>query len=667
VPSDEVVILVSEFSEGASRDVPSDRTITYKIIEELRHLEKNDSRFDIVEHGKVILDSEEARIEGRAKGASVVIWGVYTTSPTTINIEPHLELLSIPVAVFARGHLSGPEERIVDIETYHSFDLHLELKQEMSYLSAFVAGIAHYLEDRYDEALVDFDVALVDAIDSKSLGTESIYYFKGFVFREQGRYSEAERQFEEAIAVNPRFAEAYNGLGLTYSDQDRNLKAAEQYIQAIEVDPEFALVYNNLAMAYRRQDRPDEESEVLLGKALDLDSSLTIAYLNLGAIYEERGEYTKALTKYDEAIQSNPYYEDAYYYRASLYYQLGRLQEAKEDCKKVLELESDHALTHNLLGLIYAETRNLRKAIKEYNIALDINPDSDIAHSNLGLAYEVQGKFELARAEYEEAVRINPDDPVYHCSLAGIILTMEEDDESEGYLAECKKLVANSSNNASAHNALGMVYLKLEDYPQAVQEFQVATDLEPSNHILHSNLASAYDEMGELQAAIKEAEIALRLSATAYSSHKYLSALRWKFGDYLGALREFGLFFWKAPISLRLKLVGSQILVWAGIFLLGISLYLIVVMVYWGLIRKDAQHFAKIAVPFMKLWIRFFIFALVIIRWFLVKVSNVLHRVGIRLFYPTLYGTVKKINGLVLEFSLFASVDGMPDDHKRAL
>lgn len=657
---DRILILVAEFSEGASYEVPPDRTITHKILGGLEELSTRDPRIVVVELGQVILDPDNATRLGRERNAIAVIWGTYTPSPTSVLVEPHLKLVSPSVAMFAEGYLTEPEERAVDIEALHSFALHLELRQEMAYLSSFVAGLAHYWDKRYDEALADFDMAFEFAIGSESLGAESVYYYQGLILRQQGEYAKAEKQFKEAIVINPRFANAYNGLGLTYRAQNRTDEAIAQYLEAIDIDSQFAYAYNNLAVAYGVQGRPVEDRIELYLKALELDPDNFLFHQNLGLLYEDLGRYDEALVEYLSAVRANPYVADSWYYLASLYYDLARWEEAKVACQKALELDSNHAAAHNLLGIIYAGTGYPKQAVAEYKAALEINPHFASAHCNLGLYYESQRKPEQAQAEYEEAVGLDPDEPVYYCRLGSLYTERGQLEKGENLLAECERLVAVNSDDPGGHNALGMAYFALGEYSQAVQEFQRAVQLDPEYHTYHSNLSSAYEELGQIQKAMEEAEAALRLTPNPFESHSKLLRLRWTTGDYGGVIRELALTARTAPLSVASTFALDLTVGLVGF--LGIAYLLYVLCLLFVL--KDAKRSGKAVRPAGNALLS----CIVAARWALMRVDAHIQKAKRRSVRLSVAPALGKINRfLAATYYSLANISLLNDQQERAL
>ena len=67
---------------------------------------------------------------------------------------------------------------------------------------------------------------------------------------EIGRPAEAIRDFGQAIALNPAYAEAYYDRGNALAAANRYPEAIGDYEKAIALQPDFAAAYNNRAIAY---------------------------------------------------------------------------------------------------------------------------------------------------------------------------------------------------------------------------------------------------------------------------------------------------------------------------------------------------------------------------------------------------------------------------------
>ena len=201
----------------------------------------------------------------------------------------------------------------------------------------------------YDEA-----VPIVKKALNKHPKDARLYYLLGVTLRDKGVYSEAEKMFRKGIKLNPKLSVNFNALGLLLSMQKRYKEAKTSLHYAIELDPKVPRYHNNLGFvlylmqqyseaieAYRMaiqlapsQQRvyvnlafalaavhKDEEAMRMLNQVL----SKAEVSNNLGLIYEQRGQYQKALAAYQKALEMNPRLKDAQYNQDQLRIKLSQI------------------------------------------------------------------------------------------------------------------------------------------------------------------------------------------------------------------------------------------------------------------------------------------------------------------------------------------------------
>lgn len=161
------------------------------------------------------------------------------------------------------------------------------------------------------------------------------YFAAGRMLERQGNLLGAIEQYENAIAANPRYVQAYSRLGIVYQQlgrlddadqaffigisaapgsaslrnnfgyclflQRRMAEAAEQYRAALEIRPDFARARMNLAALLAHSGRGAESYNEFCRVV-----SPDIAYYNIGVIRLEEGDYQAASDHFHEALAINP-------------------------------------------------------------------------------------------------------------------------------------------------------------------------------------------------------------------------------------------------------------------------------------------------------------------------------------------------------------------------
>lgn len=119
---------------------------------------------------------------------------------------------------------------------------------------------------------------------------------------------EAINLYKKSLATHPT-AEAHTFLGWTYSWMGQIDEAIEECHKAIAQDPDFGNPYNDIG-AYLIEKGEFDEAIPWFQKAIQARRYENPAYphLNLGRVYERKGNWTEAIDSYKKALALDPNY-----------------------------------------------------------------------------------------------------------------------------------------------------------------------------------------------------------------------------------------------------------------------------------------------------------------------------------------------------------------------
>jgi tetratricopeptide (TPR) repeat protein len=186
----------------------------------------------------------------------------------------------------------------------------------------------------------------------------------------------------------------------------------------------------------------------------------------------------------------------------------GRLREAEQVYRAILQLDRNHVGSLHYLGVICNQHGRPGEAERLVRQALALNPRSAEACNDLGIALAALGRQQEAIAEYQKAVTAKSD---FHEAYNNLGTALQALNRHEQAIAQFEKALAVSPNAAEVHNNLGMSLAALHRWEESVARFEKALSLRPDYAEAHSGLAHALAAVNRREAAIAHFQTALAL------------------------------------------------------------------------------------------------------------------------------------------------------------
>jgi TolB-like protein/DNA-binding winged helix-turn-helix (wHTH) protein/Flp pilus assembly protein TadD len=247
-----------------------------------------------------------------------------------------------------------------------------------------------------------------------------------------------------------------------------------------------------------------------------------------------------ALAYFNEAIDEDPAYAQAYSGLADTYALLGdwqyavmtpkeALPKAKAAAIKALELDSALGEAHNSLafcldGFDWA----FDSAGKEFLRAIELNPGYATAHHWYAWHLALLHRYDEALAEMRKAENLDPLSLVINADLAELLALAHSYDES---IQQSRKTIEMDPNFALTHNHLGQAYLQKHMYDEAIAELQKAVQLSGGGPTCMANLARADAASGKRSEAEKLLRDLKQRSTPGHSHGSDIAAIYASLGD----------------------------------------------------------------------------------------------------------------------------------------
>jgi len=195
-------------------------------------------------------------------------------------------------------------------------------------------------------------------------------------------------------------------------------KAVRYFQQAIELDPQYAQPHVGLAIyygalgfwGYMPPRFAFEKERAAAALALEIDSNLASAHAEHALVYFYFDwDWQKAEEKFQRTISLNSNYAYAHQFYTWFLAAMGRTDEAHTSIRRALELDPLAILAYMTASDVFWLSRQHDQAITQLHEALDLFPNDPQALSRLGRNYEQTGMLTEAIGEMEQAVTLSPD------------------------------------------------------------------------------------------------------------------------------------------------------------------------------------------------------------------------------------------------------------------
>ncbi len=362
------------------------------------------------------------------------------------------------------------------------------------------------------------------------------YYIEGdFYLYSEKTYDKAIEAYHKLLELYPEDSGAIHMLGWTYREIEEWDKAIEIINVNIRNKIEGPHSYSVLSYVYQAKGLYGKAIEVL-EFYLDNISDSALIHLDLAITYLCQGKYDLALMEADKALSDS----NVFRVKASIYSCRGEFLKAEKEIQLYLD-KAD--VTNKMQGLRLMGAINLfqgkfRKAEEAHKQALkltsEVGEKLQQCHSHYALAYTYLKSGELDRAieEIEKAWILSVEEEDLYMqrrslfSKGLIYLEMGLPDKALQTAEELKTVIDSGMNKKAIrlyHHLMGMLMLKNENFPKAIELFNQALSflhfqeggflLPRNNHALFiESLALSYYKSGNLEKAVEEYERIISLT-----------------------------------------------------------------------------------------------------------------------------------------------------------
>ncbi len=289
--------------------------------------------------------------------------------------------------------------------------------------------------------------------------------------REANNTDQAFELYQEALQLNPQWSEGWWYLGGAYYDKDQYAEAAKAFHILVELTPDYGAAWGFLGLCeFELKDYKNALIHIQRGRVLGLGDNQN--FINV--------------VRYHQAL-------------------IEILSGGFEDAQKLLfSLVRQNVLSNDVklaLGLALLRVPLLPK---------QIDPSKDALISAAGHIGELEalGNFDPAKAAFEQLVRDYPTTPFVHYAYGAMLADLSHYPEAERELKEEIKI---NGESAMPYMQLAYVYIRLDQYQEALPMARKAAQLTPDFFAAHYLLGRALLGLGQVNESVKELQTAKNL------------------------------------------------------------------------------------------------------------------------------------------------------------
>jgi tetratricopeptide (TPR) repeat protein len=304
-----------------------------------------------------------------------------------------------------------------------------------------------------------------------------------------GNQDQAQRAFELAAGLNPRSAAAHERLGRVLALRGNNADAEKAYETALALAPDYAPALGGLLELLSKEGKA-KQANTRIDRQIAAEPKAFQLYVEKAETCIAQNDWTCAERSYQQVLNLNPYYVNAYLALAHIYAATNRPQNVIQEYEAARSKFPEYLPTYNLLAQVYEYDGNLDAARQTYQAALKVDPDSYQSMSNLARLYtEHGGSLADALQLAQKAKSEQPDDP-------------------------------------GVNDTLGWIYYKQGLYRSAVPPLEVAVSKNPQVAKFQFHLGMAYLAAGQIMQAHSSLQTALQSGLTGEDAHSAQDALQ---------------------------------------------------------------------------------------------------------------------------------------------
>jgi tetratricopeptide (TPR) repeat protein len=230
------------------------------------------------------------------------------------------------------------------------------------------------------------------------------------LYKNNDRFGDAQKIYEQIIEADPKNKRAYLGLGQSFQGQALFEKALKAYLKAAVLDPSDAEALWRAGLVYIDTSKYSD-AVIQLQRAKSINPLFPRLNYFIGQAYFENGEYEKALVASGDERKVNPNIADSYILAAEIYAATRQFQKCAGEYQHAIKLRPQGADLYVKVARCYRQAGSADIAESMVNIAASQESGLPDIYKEQGAIFEVKGDPSAAAQAYSKYLALSPNAP----------------------------------------------------------------------------------------------------------------------------------------------------------------------------------------------------------------------------------------------------------------
>lgn len=337
---------------------------------------------------------------------------------------------------------------------------------------------------------------------------------EGIKLLDEGRFDEALKAFEKAVALEPRNPMPHYYAGVAYHRSRQPIPAINSLNRALRLRPGMPEAIFEIGIILEELGRFE--------RAMEAFRTVAAGKENL-KLAEEAGEQLRRLAIGEHSRA------------AARFFQEKRWEEALKELGELLSLTPQDADAHYASGIAYQHLGQFSKAIDSFKKVSEINPANAMAVMQQAGIYELLGNYDDAIGLFRKVILMEPDSPLAReagdrvaddlkkietrrrFEAAADLIRKEQWQEA---LLETRAVLSAEPANPLALFNLGLIQYHLKEPDAAIEALKQATGADPRLSKAYYQLGVVYDDLGRFSDALNAYGQVLAISEKGEEAEK---------------------------------------------------------------------------------------------------------------------------------------------------